>query len=176
MFGNKIKGKFLAYIFTTLLIFTIQGCGVKYSLGGGTIPENMKTYSIEIFENISPFVSATLSQTFTEGLKERIRTQSKLSQVNQDGDAIFSGVITNYAITPAAVEAGTDLAALNRLSITVKVKYVNRKDETGESDFEESFTQFKEFRGEVSRQEMTLNQDIVKMLTEDIFNRAFNNW
>lgn len=176
MFGNKIKGKFLAYIFGTLLIFTIQGCGVKYSLGGGTIPENMKTYSIEIFENISPFVSATLSQTFTEGLKERIRTQSKLSQVNQDGDAIFSGVITNYAITPAAVEAGTDLAALNRLSITVKVKYVNRKDETGESDFEESFTQFKEFRGEVSRQEMTLNQDIVKMLTEDIFNRAFNNW
>ena len=96
--------------------------------------------------------------------------------MNQDGDAIFSGVITNYAITPAAVEAGTDLAALNRLSITVKVKYVNRKDETGESDFEESFTQFKEFRGQVNNQEMTLNQEIVKMLTEDVFNRAFNNW
>jgi hypothetical protein len=163
-------------IIIAMVIFTVQGCGVKYSLSGGTIPENMKTYSVEIFENISPFVSPTLSQTFTEGLKERIRTQSRLSQINQDGDAMFSGVITNYAITPAAVEAGTDMAALNRLSITVKVKYVNRKDETGESDFEENFTQFKEFRGEISSQENQLNTEIVKMLTEDVFNRAFNNW
>jgi len=175
MFKHNIK-RFSVSILVIFLVFTVQGCKVRYSLGGSLIPENMKTYSVEIFENISPFVSATLSQTFTEGLKDRIRTQSKLSQVNQDGDAIFSGVITNYAITPAAVEAGTDMAALNRLSITVKVKYVNRKDETGESDFEESFTQFKEFRGEVSTQEMTLNQEIVKMLTEDVFNRAFNNW
>src|SRR5690606_39934604 len=66
----------------------------------------------------------------------------------------------------AAVEAGTDMAALNRLSITVKVKYVNRLDETGNSDFEESFTQFKEFRGEISTQEMTLNQEIVKRSEE----------
>lgn len=176
MSNFKNKGNIITFIIAALVILTFNGCGVKYSLSGGSIPENMKTYSVEIFENISPFVSATLSQTFTEGLKERIRTQSKLSQVNQDGDAIFSGVITNYAITPAAVEAGTDMAALNRLSITVKVKYVNRKDETGESDFEESFTQFKEFRGQVNSQEMTLNQEIVKMLTEDVFNRAFNNW
>ncbi|MGM1429277.1 LptE family protein [Sphingobacterium lactis] len=172
-----MKGTFVGYILlAALMVFTIQGCGVKYSLSGGSIPEGMNTYSVEIFENISPFVSATLSQQFTEGLKERIRTQSKLSQVNQDGDAMFSGVITNYVITPAAVEAGVDRAALNRLSITVKVKYVNRKDESGESDFEESFTQFKEFRGEVSTQESSLNSEIVKMLTEDVFNKAFNNW
>ena len=53
---------------------------------------------------------------------------------------------------------------------------MNRFDERGISEFEETFTQFKEFRGEVSTQEMTLNQEIVKMLTEDVFNRAFNNW
>lgn len=171
-----IKRSFSLFFASILLIFCIQGCGVKYSLRGGTIPENMKTYSVTFFENISPLVSATLSQTFTEGLKERIRTQSRLSQVNQDGDAHFEGVITNYSITPAAVEAGSDMAALNRLSITVKVKYTNRKDDTGKSDFEQSFTQFKEFRGEVSSQENNLNQEIVKMLTEDIFNKAFNNW
>jgi len=172
----KIKGISIAVVFTALMLFIIQSCGVRYSLSGGKIPENMKTYSVSFFENISPFVSATLGQTFTEGLKEQVRTQSRLSQVDQDGDAIFEGVITNYSVTPAAVEAGTDMAALNRLTITVKVKYTNRKDETGESDFEESFTQFKEFRGEVTTQEMTLNQEIVKMLTEDVFNRAFNNW
>ncbi len=166
--------KFLSL--ATFMLIMIQGCGVRYSLGGSKIPDNMKTYSVSFFENIAPLVSNTLSQNFTEGLKERIRTQSRLSQVNQDGDAHFEGVITAYTIAPAAVEAGVDRAALNRLSITVKVKYINKTDDTGQSDFEQSFTQFKEFRGEVSNQESTLNTEIIKMLTEDIFNKAFNNW
>lgn len=173
----KIKGAYFAFLITAVMLLALQGCGgVRYSLGGSKIPENVKTYTVTIFENISPLVSATLSQSMTEGLKERIRTQSRLSQVNQDGDAQFDGIITNYSITPAAVEAGSDLAALSRLTITVKVKYTNRKDDTGKSDFEESFTQFKEFRGEISSQEPALNAEIVKMLSEDIFNKAFNNW
>lgn len=168
-------------VLTTMIVFlmsllTTQSCGVRYSLSGGQIPENMRTYTVEFFENLSPMVVPTLAQNFTEGLKERIRTQSRLSQVDQDGDALFEGVITSYTITPAAVEANTTMAAMNRLSITVKVKYTNRKDETGESDFEESFTQFKEFRGEITAQEETLGREIIQALTEDIFNRAFNNW
>lgn len=168
----------LHILFVTVLILCIQGCGVKYSFTGGSIPQGMKTYTVLYFENISPMVYATLGQNFTEGLKERIRTQSSLSQVNDDGDAIFEGFITNYAITPAAVEAGgLDRAALNRLSITVKVKYTNKLDATGESNFEDSFTQFKEFSGsDVTSQEAALNEDIIKMLTEDIYNRAFANW
>ena len=96
--------------------------------------------------------------------------------MNQDGDATFEGVITNYAITAAAVESNTDMAALNRLTITVKVTYKNIKDPTGESDFEESFTQFKEYRGDFTSQETNLAQEIVKMLTEYVFNKAFNTW
>jgi len=172
----KIKGTVITFLMSIGMLLIIHGCGVSYSLKGSSIPENVKTYTVTFFENISPMVSATLSQTMTEGLKERIRSQSRLSQVNQDGDTQFDGTITNYSITPAAVEAGSDRAAMNRLSITVKVKFTNRKDETGKSDFEESFTQFKEFRGEVSNQESQLNAEIVKALTEDIFNKAFNNW
>ena len=154
----------------------VQGCGVSYSLQGASIPDNMNTYTVEFFENIAAMVYPTLAQNFTEGLKERIRTQSRLSQVNQDGDAIFEGVITNYTIGSAGVEANTNMAALNRLSITVKVTYTNHKDASGDSDFEESFTQFKEFRGDVAAQEEQLTKDIILMLTEDVFNRAFNNW
>ncbi|MFD1772041.1 LptE family protein [Sphingobacterium suaedae] len=154
----------------------VSGCGVKYSFSGGSIPENMKTVNVQFFENIAPMVYATLSQNFTEGLKERIRNQSRLSQVNGDADALFEGVITGYDITPAAVEANSDRAALNRLTITVKVKYTNRLDETGESNFEQSFTQFREFSGTVQAQEETLNREIIKLLTEDIYNRAFANW
>jgi len=151
-----------------------QGCGVKYGFTGGSIPEGMKTYTVEFFENTAPIVYPTLSQSFTEALKERIRSQSSLSQVTNDGDAIFEGRITGYAITPAAVEAGTDRAALSRLSITVSVKYTNNIKP--EDNFDQPFTRFKDFSGAVSAQEESLIRDINQMLTEDIYNRAFANW
>ncbi|ERJ58423.1 LptE family protein [Sphingobacterium paucimobilis] len=161
-----------------LVLLVVQSCRVKYGFTGGSIPKDMKTYSVLYFENIAPMVYTTLSQNFTEGLKERIRTQSSLSQVNADGDAVFEGMITNYTITPASVAAGgLERAENSRLTITVKVKYTNRLDQTGESNFEESFSQFKEFPGsDVTSYEAQLNQEIIKALTEDIYNKAFANW
>lgn len=175
MYRKSLKLQVAMCAFLTLLLVS---CGVKYGFTGGSIPKDMKTYTVLYFENLAPMVYTTLSQNFTEGLKERIRTQSTLSQVNSDGDAIFEGTITGYSITPASVGAGNnDRAQNSRLTITVKVKYTNKLDQTGESDFEESFSQFKEFPGsDVTAYEANLNAEIIKMLTEDIYNRAFANW
>src|SRR5690606_3187542 len=98
------------------------------------------------------------------------------SQVNGEADAMFEGVITGYDVAPAAVEVNTDRAALNRLTITVKVTYTNRSDDTGESNFEQSFSQFREFSGMLETQQENLTKDIINLLTEDIYNRAFANW
>ncbi len=170
-----LSKRILYTFFTIMLLFVMNGCGVKYGFTGGSIPEGMKTVNVQYFENIAALVYPTLSQNFTEALKERIRNQSRLSQVNQDGDATFEGFITDYTVSPAAVEAGTDRAAMNRLTITVKVSYhnkINPKD-----DFEQPFTRFKEFAGNLqSAQEETLGKEIIQMLTEDIYNKAFANW
>lgn len=178
MHAMKTRSIYKLYPFLVIAVcLLLQGCGVKYGFTGGSIPENMKTVHVAYFENIAPMVYQTLGQNFTEGLKERIRNQSRLSQVNGEADAMFEGVITGYDIAPAAVEANTDRAAMNRLTITVKVKYTNRLDETGESDFEENFSQFREFAGSnVTAQEETLTKEIIELLTEDIYNRAFANW
>lgn len=165
-------------VFLLFILVLVQGCGVKYSFTGGSIPKGMKTYTVLYFENLSPLVYTPLSQNFTEALKERIRTQSTLSQVNNDGDAMFEGVITGYTIGPAGVVSGTtDRAESSRLTVTVKVKYTNKLDPTGESDFEKSFSQFQDFPGaDVTAHEARINADIIKMLTEDIYNAAFANW
>ena len=172
----RIRLKLQVVICAFLSLLTVS-CSI-YSFTGGSIPKDMKTYSVLYFENLAPMVYTTLSQNFTEGLKERIRTQSTLSQVNADGDAIFEGTITGYTITPASVGAGNnDRAQNSRLTITIKVKYTNKLDQTGESDFDESFSQFKEFPGsDVTAYEARLNEEIIKMLTEDVYNRAFANW
>jgi len=150
-----------------------QSCGI-YTLNGGTIPEGMKTFNVQFFENSAPIVVPYLSQQFTEALKERIRNQSKLSQVTSEGDAIFEGRITGYAITSTAVGGNNDMAQANRLSITVAVKYVDNI--APDNSFEQSFTRYQDFQGTVQSQEQTLVTAINKQLTEDIFNRAFANW
>lgn len=161
-----------------MILLLIQGCGVKYSFTGGSIPKDMTTFSVSYFENLSPLVYTPLSQNFTEALKDKIRTQSNLMQANEDGQASFEGVITSYTIGPAGVISGTsDRAESSRLTITVKVKYVNKLDPTGESDFEQSFTQFRDFPGsDITQYEAKINKDIIAMLVDDIYNRAFANW
>ncbi|KKX48830.1 hypothetical protein L950_0218815 [Sphingobacterium sp. IITKGP-BTPF85] len=69
------------------MLFFTTSCGVKYGFTGGSIPDGMKTVSVLYFENIASMVYPTLSQNFTEALKERIRNQSRLSQVNDNADA-----------------------------------------------------------------------------------------
>ncbi len=135
----------------------------------------MKTVSVPLFENNAPLVVPTLSQAFTETLKDRIRTQSPLSFVRTDGQASFNGRITGYDIRPVAIQGNdSGLAGQTRLTITVQIKYNNslKPDE----NFDQSFSRFQDFKGSLSSQEQSLIKSINLQLSEDIYNRAFANW
>ncbi|TAH02144.1 MAG: hypothetical protein EAZ15_05855 [Sphingobacteriales bacterium] len=155
-----------------LLILLFSGC---YSFTGGSITPGMKTVSVPLFENSAPLVVPTLSQAFTETLKDRIRTQSPLSFVRTDGQASFNGRITGYDIRPVAIQGNNSgLAGQTRLTITVQIKYSNslKPDE----NFDQSFSRFQDFKGSLSSQEQSLIKNINLQLSEDIYNRAFANW
>lgn len=163
------------YFMLAMAVSLLSGCGI-YSFTGASIPPEMKTVSVQFFENNAPLVVPYLSQQFTENLKTRIRNQSRLSLVRTDADANFEGRITDYRITPAAIQ-GNERAGLERLSITVSVKYTNVLN--SELNFEQSFTRFKDFSTAskpLQAQEQELVKDINEQLTEDIFNKAFANW
>ncbi|HYK77155.1 MAG TPA: LptE family protein [Daejeonella sp.] len=152
----------------------LQSCG--YKLTQGNIPAEMKTISVQFFENNAPLVVPYLSQQFTEALKDRIRTRSRLSVIRNEGDGSFSGRISDYSIRPVAIQ-GNERAGLNRLTITVLVKYTNNLKP--EDNFEQSFTRYKDFsvaQNSLQAQEPGLITDVTQQLTEDIFNRAFANW
>ena len=165
--------KYLLFIIPFLSLFS--SCGV-YKFNGASIPPNMKTVSIQLFENNAPIVVPYLSQQFTEGLKNRIRNQSRLNTTRENADAQFEGRITDYSIQPLAVNAN-ERANLVRLTITVSVKYTNSLE--NEDSFEQSFSRYTDFsldQGSVQTQEPKLIPIVTDMLTEDIFNRAFANW
>lgn len=175
MARNSMITKKISYAvrssFLVLILFS-QSCGV-YSLGGINIPAGMKTVWVDVFVNNAPLVVATLSNRFTEALKTRIRDQSPLSLLKNSPQATFEGTITDYSITPTAIQ-GNDRAGLLRMTITVNIKYTNTlKQEDG---FEQSFTRYTDFKPPVQSQELQRIEEVNKMLTEDIFNRAFANW
>lgn len=165
-------------LYFVVLFFVISGC--KVSLNGASIPPEMKTINVLVFENNAQLVVASLSATFTEELKTRIRNQTRLSITPNDAHATFSGNITGYDIRPVALQnnnnSGQDLAGANRLTIRINVKYVNNLNP--QQSFEESFERFKDFRlsGNLAAQEPALIKDVTAQLTEDIFNKAFAQW
>jgi hypothetical protein len=171
---QKIISKFRNSLILALVLLT-QSCGT-YSFSGASIPPEMKTISVQFFENTSALVVPYLSQQFTEALKDRIRNQSRLSIVRTEADANFEGRITDYSIRPVAIQ-GNDRAGLNRVTVTVMVKYTNVLKP--ELNFEQSFQAFQEFslnQGPIQTQEQKLLALIIRQLTEDIFNKAFANW
>ncbi len=173
--------KRLFYLLIVVLVLFSQSCSIK--LSGASIPLEMKSIDVEFFENNAPLVVNNLSQLFTEALKNKVRSETKLKIIRtEDADAILSGTITGYSIAPAAVQAPVGntapVASLTRLSITVSVKYVvNLKDPAAKSlSYETSFVRFKDYAGDIGPQEQSLIADINKQLTEDIFNKCFANW
>jgi hypothetical protein len=120
-------------------------------------------------------VNPTLSQSFTTALKDKIQAQTPLTIVNTDGDYTIEGEITNYSVNPVAIQ-GNDTPAMNRLTITVRVRFYNKFDE--KQNFEQSFSRYADYYSSqnLSSVESGLVTDISDALTDDIFNKAFVNW
>jgi len=163
------------YLLLSLLIVVLVSCKVSYSTTGASIAEDVKTISVKTFPSYAPLANANLSQTLTEALKDIFLAQTNLSLVAKKGDLQFEGSITDYKVTSIAIQ-GNETAALNRLSITVKVKFTNTKDE--KLSYETSFTRYTDYDSSqnLSTIEDGLIEDINDQLTQDIFNKAVSNW
>ena len=144
-------------------------------MSGASIAPDVKTIAIKFFKKTSPLGPSSLSQNFTEKLKDKFLTQTNLSLVNGAADLTLEGSISAYTITPQAIQAN-ESAATNRLSITVNVKFTNLKDE--KQNFETPFTRFSEYNStqNLTSIEEALISDINTQLVEDIFNKSVINW
>lgn len=158
-----------------LCLMSFIGCRPHYSLSGASIPPEAKTVSVKYFQSIASLAPPTLSQSFTEALRDRMSSQTRLTLVSSAGDLNFEGSVTGYSTAPIAIQS-TDQAALNRLTVTVSVKYSCAFDE--KKNFEQNFTRYSDYNSSqsLSAVETELIQQINEQLTQDIFNRALNDW
>jgi len=144
-------------------------------MSGASISPEVKTFSVKYFQKTSALGPSSMSQDLTEKLKDRFLSQTTLKLADKDPDLIFEGSITNYAVTPLAIQAN-ESAANNRLTITITVKFTNLKKE--KQNFETSFSKFADYASTqiLTAVEGTLIPEIMDQLIDDVFNKAFINW
>ena len=163
----------LALAATSLLL---NGCTVKYSLSGASIPPDAKTFSVAYFPNNAALVTPILSATLTDELTQRFASRTRLAQVAEAGDFAFDGEIVGYTSTTSSVSSG-DYALQNRLTITVRVNFTNAVDE--KASFKgRSFSAYADYDSTklLTEVESVLVPEIVEQIVTDIFQAAASNW
>ncbi|MDY0099065.1 MAG: LPS assembly lipoprotein LptE [Bacteroidales bacterium] len=172
---QSVRMRFLSILLLLIPAISFQGCKVSYSFSGASIPASVKTASIQYFQNRAPLVQPGLSQQITDALIDKCKAQTNLEIVNGMGDVNFEGAITDYNTRPLTVSADAN-AAVNRFTIAVAVKFTNSADP--DLSFEQTFTRYEDYDSslDLSQVEGELSEDIIEMIVEDIFNKAFVNW
>ena len=170
----KKQVKYLVVVLSVVIISSIQSCGV-YSFTGASIPPEAKTVSVQFFPNRALLVEPTLSPIFTDILRDQFTGQTNLEMVEKNGDLAISGEITDYKITPVAIQAD-QTAAQNRLTITVNARFSNRFEP--DKDFDSKFTQFYDYESttDLNSIKSLLIDELSLDIAQDVFDKAVINW
>lgn len=172
---RTIWASLCAALALTAIFPLLNSCGI-YSFTGTSIQPDVKTVTVNYFEYLAPKVNPSLSNMLTEAMQEKFLKLTKLELVDIDGDLEIIGAVTGYDVKATAITAN-EQAAQNRLTVTVKIEFINRKYPE-ESLENKSFSAYQDFDATQSLDavEATLCEDIVEQLCEDIFNGTVANW
>ncbi len=163
-------------IISKCLLFLIgistTGC---YSFKGTSISPDVNTFYVAPFDNIAPDAPPTLPITFSEALREKILNESRLIFDDEQPDVEFIGTITTWRVSSEAPQPG-ELVAFNRLTIGVRVEYINHRNEA--ENWKSNFSYFADYSADQNLLDVQdqLIEAINEELVNQIFNKAFTNW
>jgi hypothetical protein len=179
--GPKMKGKRQRMTFLPLalcllpLTLFLTTCSVSYKFEGGSVNyDYTKTIKITAFPNRTPYYPQ-LTQVFDLALRKRFIEQTRLKEVNSNGDIEIEGEITGFDVKGMAVKDDA-YSSRTRLTVTVHLQYANNK-ESGKN-VDKTFSAFQEFDNTSSLDEVQdgLIKTIVDELVDMIYNSTIANW
>lgn len=177
----KLKNNAAPLVLILAIAMLVQSCGF-YSFTGTSLPPTVSTISIQTFNNEAGGGPPTMSQAFTEGLRDFYQRNTNLSIINNNGDLQLEGTIVGWDLAPVAPTATNneqfgDLAGQQRLTIAVRVIYVNLQDE--KQSFEKTFSYWADYdpsRTNLQAEEPRLISEIFERIHFDVFNSTVANW
>jgi len=155
-----------------LNFLTLQGC---YSFRGISIPPDVKTYYIPVFDIRATNAPPTVGQDFSELLKDKVRNEARLLWDEVNPHIEFTGAISAFNVKPVAPQPG-ETVALNRLEISVAINFINNNDE--KKNWNSTFSFFGDFGTDQNLLDIQdgLIAQIYEQIVEDVFNKAFTDW
>jgi hypothetical protein len=165
-------------IIVGILYFSFStGCGI-YRFQDVTVPDSIKTIKINFIENHASYVNPQFSPSLTDRLKQKIVNQTKLSQTNDEAKAdwIISGEITEYYTSTSGVTSqnGRSTTSINRLNVSVRIT----RNEPNKDPVDYTVSRQFDYGASQSLQqaERVLMDEMVRSLSDEIFNRLFSEW
>ncbi len=174
--GRGLRSEYLVFFFFMAALWVaVPSCRVSYSFTGASISPEVKTVAIANMPNNAGLVLPTLSRTITDALRDYFTSQTNLVLVDRNGDLSLEGSITQYSVQPVAIQ-GNETAALNRLTIAVSVKFVNKTDP--KQNWESNFSRYQDYSSSLNLVAVQdgLIKEITDQLVQDIFNKSVVNW
>ncbi|MFN2438069.1 MAG: LPS assembly lipoprotein LptE [Chitinophagaceae bacterium] len=157
-----------------IVVFNINsGCGI-YGFADVSIPDTIKTIRVNLNDNRAPYVNPQLTPALTERLRQKINNQTRLTQTNSDdADYDVVGYVSDYSVSTTGVTNKTEVT--NRLTVSVHFS-IRRSANSPPEEFDVSRNfEFSATQTLQSAQSQLLDE-MVRSLTDDIFNRLFSNW
>ncbi|MDE5744809.1 MAG: hypothetical protein K2H84_04005 [Paramuribaculum sp.] len=171
------KTTYILCAFTAaLLAVTLWSCRISYKLNGAALDYNVyKTIQVENFPIRAALVYPPLQQMFENQLLDYITKNTRLQTVDSKSDLVMEGEITGYSLSPQAVTENA-LASKTRLTITVRVKYTDNKQD--KNDLDQTFSAYRDFDSSEMLNDVQdqLCQEICQELVIQIFNATLGNW
>ena len=173
--GTGLDSRRITRIFLLVLFVMSLLAGCNYKFNQTTIPPEIKTVRVQYIENKARYTNATLSPQLTDKLRQKIVSQTKLTQVNNDNaDYDISGYISQYDVSTSGIS--NQQVSTNRLTVAVSLTLLDRK--TGKEPRNISASRSFDFSASLTldQAQRQLNEEIIRNLTDEIFNQLFSNW
>jgi outer membrane lipopolysaccharide assembly protein LptE/RlpB len=174
--GTELNSLRITRIFLLVLFVMslLAGCGV-YKFNGASIPAEVKTVRVQYIENKARYINSQLSPQLTDKLRQKIVSQTKLTQINGDNaDYDISGFISQYDVSTSGIS--NQQVSTNRLTVAVSLTLLDRK--TGKEPRNITASRSFDFSASLTldQAQRQLNDEIIRNLTDEIFNQLFSNW
>ena len=166
----------IAVIMALVMVTSFTSCQISYKFNGASIDySKTKTIQIADFPIRSSYVWGPMASIFNNELKDQFANHTRLIQVKRNGDLKIEGEITRYDQRNKSVSS-EGYSSQTELSMTVNVRFTNNVNHT--EDFEQQFTATATYENTqtLNAVQEELVTQMVKEITEQIFNATVANW
>jgi hypothetical protein len=170
--GHRINGIIAALVVVLMAV----SCTISYKFNGSAIDYNVyKTIHIGQFPIRASLVYPPLQTTFENAINDYVARNTRLRVIDGTSDISLEGEITGYSLSPQAVTENA-LASKTRLTITVRIRYTDNKNDKNSID--QSFSAYEDFDSNELLTEVQdqLCSEITDQLVSLIFNATLGNW